>query len=96
MSFRSAWHAYSWFHYRVLNFLARRVVAPAFVVIGGYAAAVNASALLPGGSTLVNGTASTDLVFRISAVVLPLVIAVLGVALYRMKPFVPSAENGDA
>jgi len=81
-------------YWRILNFLVRRVLAVAFAVGGVVVAVANIGAVLPGGTTGVNGAPSTDLVFRWSAVLLPLVVAALGVALYRVEPFTPGTSNG--
>jgi hypothetical protein len=81
-------------HWRIFNFLVRRVVALAFAVGGTVIAVVNIGAVLPGGTFAVNGVASADLVIRWSAVLLPLIVAALGVALYRVAPITPSSSNG--
>jgi hypothetical protein len=72
---------------RIFNFLVRRVVAIAFSIGGTVVALAGLPAILPGGTIDVNGVPSTDLIFRWAAVVLPFVVAALGVALYRAKPF---------
>lgn len=76
-------------YWRVLNFFVRRIVAVAFAVGGVAVALASAHAILPGGTINVDGVPSADLVFRWSAVLLPLVVAALGVALFRVKPFTP-------
>src|ERR1700704_4948741 len=76
-------------HWTVFNFLARRVFACAFI-FGGLVIAVSAlPALLPGGTIKVDGQPSTDLVFRLVGVLLPLGIVLVGVALYRVAPYYP-------
>lgn len=72
-------------HYRFVDFCVRRVVAPAFVVVGLLLAIVGIPALLPGGMVLVNGVPDDDLVMRWASVLLPLLFSGLGVALYRAK-----------
>ncbi len=79
-------------YWRVFNFLVRRIVAVVFAVGGLVMALVSVGAILPGGTINVDGVASTDLVFRWSAVLLPLVVATLGVALFRVKPFNPDRK----
>jgi hypothetical protein len=76
-------------YWRIFNVLARRVVAPGFILVGLVIAVVNTPALLPGGTIPVEGSPSTDLVMRIVSVVLPLLVSALGVALFRAKPFNP-------
>jgi hypothetical protein len=80
-------------YWRFFNFAARRVVAPAFILGGCVVALSQVGALLPGGTVLVDGSPSSDLVFRLAAVLLPLLVAALGVALYRAKPFVPPGSH---
>lgn len=81
-------------YWRIFNFVVRRVVAVAFAVGGLVITLANISAVLPGGHIGFNGIPSTDLVLRWAAVVLPLVVAALGVALYRVRPFTPGWTNG--
>lgn len=80
-------------YWRIFNLLARRVVAIAFAAGGVAIALANISAVLPGGSIAFNGAPSTDLVLRWSAVILPLLVATLGVALYCAKPFMPGQRD---
>jgi len=81
-------------YWRIFNFLVRRVVAVVFAVGGIVEALASIHSVLPGDIISVNGVASDDLVFRWSAVVLPLVVAALGLALYRAKPFAPNFSDG--
>ena len=46
---------------------------------------VNFSMLLPGGKVMVDGVPSDDFVVRAAAVLLPLFVALLGIALFRAK-----------
>lgn len=89
------WRAYEKFHFAVVNFLARRVVGPGFVVVGTLLAGDNLSGLLPGGTTLVEGVPSDDLVLRWVAVFFPALVAVLGLALFRAKPYLPKSDHDD-
>jgi hypothetical protein len=76
------------------SFTARRIVAPLFVLGGGITAVVNIPALLPGRTVMVNGAPSDDLVLRAASVVFPLLVAALGVAMYRASPVrLPEARN---
>ena len=84
--FKSGWDKYTRIHYRLVDFGARRVVAPGFIVVGLLVAAVGMPAVLPGGIVLVNGVPDDDLVMRWASVLLPLLVSGLGVALYRAKP----------
>jgi len=81
-------------YWRIFNFLVRRVVAMAFAVGGILIALDSVHAVLPGGTINFNGLPTSDLVLRWSAIVVPLVVTALGVALYRVKPFTPSNSNG--
>ncbi|WP_293003330.1 hypothetical protein [Nevskia sp.] len=79
-------------YWRVFNFLVRRVVALAFLAGGITVAIINGTSLMPDGTVNVEGAPSTDMVMRLVAVVLPLVVAGLGVLLFRVPPFNPE-EN---
>jgi hypothetical protein len=79
---------------RVFNFLVRRVMAVVFATGGFILTCTSVSVIFPGGTINVDGVPSEDLVFRWVAVVLPMVIAALGVALYRVKPFLPLSHHG--
>ena len=76
-------------YWRIFNFLVRRVVAVGFVVGGLVVGLVNLPALLPGGIVNVGGSPSSDIAIRLVAVILPMVVGALGVALYRVAPFDP-------
>jgi hypothetical protein len=80
---------------RFISFLVRRVVAPAFVLVGGFVAVANLRALLPGGTILVNGLPNHDIVLRLAAVIFPLALAVLGVAIFRAKPIGRNTRDGN-
>jgi hypothetical protein len=79
----------------VFNFLVRRVIASGFMLVGSLIAISNVSDLLPGGTTLVNGVPSDDLVFRWVAVLLPALVALLGFALFRVQPYSPQSVEHD-
>ena len=72
------------------NFMVRRVVASGFVVIGLIIALSNFKAILPDGTIMMNGSPTDDIVLRAVSVFMPLVISVLGIALYRVEPFKPN------
>ena len=76
-------------HWDLVNFLGRRVVSIAFMLGGLVLALADAPALLPGGTILMDGAPSSDWVLRIIAVALPLLVAGLGFALFRAKPYYP-------
>jgi hypothetical protein len=80
-------------YWRIFNFFVRRVVAVGFVVVGLVIGAVNLSSLLPGGTINVDGSPSSDIVLRLVAVLLPIVVAAIGVALFRVAPFDPSKSS---
>ena len=77
-------------YWRVFNFMTRRVMAVCFVVGGLAGFAFGVPNLLPGGTILVNGARSDDVVYRAFAALMPLLICLLGVALFRSKPYLPS------
>lgn len=80
---------YSEFHWKLFNFLARRVIAVGFVVGGSVLAGYGVSNVLPGGTVLVNGIPSDDLVFRWVTFLLPLLFVPFGIALFKAAPFLP-------
>ena len=81
-------------YWRAFNFIARRVVAPAFALVGGLGALSGVPALIdPEGTVLVNGVPDHDLVWRIIAVALPAVVAVFGVLMYRARPYSPGGAS---
>ncbi|KAF0813457.1 hypothetical protein IGB42_01808 [Andreprevotia sp. IGB-42] len=69
------------------NFMVRRVLASLFIVVGLLLCIFNLPALMPGGTLLVDGSPSADLVMRLFAVFFPVLLCVLGIALFRCKPF---------
>jgi len=83
-------------YWRFFNFLVRRVVGVAFIIGGSVVALSWLPALLsPHGTIPVNGVEESDLFYRAFAVVLPALMAVLGVFLYRVKPFVPPGHDHE-
>jgi hypothetical protein len=76
-------------YWRIFNFVGRRVLAPGFIAVGLILAAVNIPTLFPGGSVNLDGSPSNDIVFRLFGVILPLLVAALGIALYRSRPYYP-------
>lgn len=76
-------------YWRFLNFLVRRVVALGFVGTGAVISIWNLPSVLPGGAIGVNGQPSSDIGMRALAVALPLLVAGLGVLLFRANPFYP-------
>jgi hypothetical protein len=79
-------------YWKFFNFIVRRVLAIGFIGVGLILAAYGLPNVLPGGTVLVNGIASDDLVFRWLSVLLPLIAVALGVALFKAAPFKPSAR----
>lgn len=83
-------------HWRVFNFMVRRVMAVGFVFVGLVLVAYGLPTLLPGGTIKVNGVPSDDMVYRLFGTLMPLVACVLGVALYRTRPYLPSWHAAKA
>lgn len=78
-----------YWYWQFFNFIGRRIIGPCFVVGGLIVAGFNFPSLLPGGTINVDGNQSTDIGFRLIGVLVPLVVAALGVALYRAQPYYP-------
>lgn len=83
---------YSDVHWKVFNLSVRRFIAIGFVVIGLVLTLFGIPSVLPGGTVLVNGVPSDDLVLRWIVLLLPLVVVLLDIALYRAQPYVPRKE----
>lgn len=81
---------YSNFHWKVLNFLVRRVVAIGFVTAGLVLVIYGLPNVLPGGTVLLNGVPTDDLVFRWVSILLPSLFIVFGIFLFKAAPFEPS------
>ena len=75
--------------------MVRRIVAPGFVAAGAIVGAWNLPSVLPGGTVGVNGRPSSDMVMRVLSVALPFLVAVLGVLLFRAKPYYPRRSGDD-
>jgi hypothetical protein len=78
---------------RAFNFLARRVIATCFFLGGLVVAGSNITAVFPGGTISVNGYLSSDIFLRTAVVVIPLFMAVVGVLLFRSKPYYPKHDQ---
>ena len=80
---------YSENHWKFFNFLTRRVMALSFIFGGIIMTMLSLPSILPGGTVMVDGNPSDDLVLRWFVFLLPLVVVLLGIALYRVAPFEP-------
>lgn len=80
---------YSETHWKIVDFFARRVLAVGFVVAGSILAIFGVQYILPGGTVLLNGIPSDDLVFRWASFLLPILMVACGIALFKVAPFVP-------
>ena len=78
---------YTELHFKVLNVLVRRVLAPGFIVVGTVLAVYGVRYLMPGATIKVNGVPTDDLVMRIVGVAMPLFMVAFGILLFRAKPF---------
>jgi hypothetical protein len=78
---------YTEWHFKVLNALVRRVLAPGFIIVGTILTLYGVRYLMPGATINVNGVPSDDLLMRIVGVAMPLSAVALGVLLFRAKPF---------
>ncbi|MBC3873365.1 hypothetical protein [Undibacterium flavidum] len=83
---------YSEIHWKSFNFLTRRVMALSFIVGGAISTMYGIPSILPGGTILVEGVPSDDLVLRWTVVLLPSLVVVLGIALYRVAPSEPKKK----
>ncbi len=77
---------------QVLDFVGRRVISVIFAIGGTILAVVNLRFLLPGATMEFDGKPTDDIVLRTVAFVFPLVIAVLGVLMYRVPPRSPKPD----
>ena len=83
-------------YWRLINFLVRRVTAVGFIVVGSILVLEFLPALMdPAGTIPVNGVPESDLGFRLMGVAFPAIVVVLGVLLFRAKPFYPDTSNGE-
>jgi hypothetical protein len=76
-------------YWQFLNFLIRRIVAVGFVFGGIVLFVYGVPSILPGGIVQFNGQPTDDMVFRIFSALFPLVVVVLGIFLFRAKPYYP-------
>lgn len=76
-------------YWRTFNFLIRRVFAIGSISAGIVLAIVDIPALLPDGTVNVDGVPTSDLVFRLLSVAVPLLFVIIGLALFRVKPYYP-------
>ena len=76
-------------HWAAFNFIARRVVGPAFFLGGLLLGGSNVPSVLPGGVIEFNGAPNDDLVLRLLAVLLPFLLSALGLALTFAPPYKP-------
>ena len=84
-------------YWRLFNFLVRRVVAVGFVAVGLVLCLWFFPSLIdPNGTIPVNGVPQSDLFYRLVAVVLPALVAGLGVLLFRLRAWYPQQDGkGD-
>lgn len=83
---------YSEYHWKFFNFLTRRLMALSFIVGGIILTMYGLQCILPGGTVLVDGIPTDDLVFRWVVFLLPLIGVLLGIASYRVAPFEPQKK----
>lgn len=76
-------------YWQFLNFLIRRIVASGFVFGGTVFFIYGVPGILPGGIVQFNGQPTNDMVFRFFSALFPLVVVVLGIFLFRAKPYYP-------
>jgi hypothetical protein len=76
-------------YHRVLDFFLRRIFAVSAIILGTVIALVDLPSLLPGGTFANNGVPTDSWFWRIFAVLFPLLFVILGIALFRAKPFKP-------
>jgi hypothetical protein len=79
---------------RMFDFFARRVFALACIIVGTILSLNSIGTIFSGGAINMNGAPTDDIVLQGFAVLWPLVIAVLGVALYRAKPLRAKPGSG--
>jgi hypothetical protein len=82
-------------HWRIFNFLMRRVVAIAFMAGGTLLFLQGARHLLPGGTIVIDGHPTDDVGMRLIVTVLPGVMAVLGALMFRARPYYPPGVKSD-
>jgi hypothetical protein len=81
-------------YWRFFNFMVRRVLAVWLVFVGSIMCVYFLPSLLdPKGTIPVNGVPESDVVYRLFAVLMPALMAVLGVLLYRVRPYPHGDES---
>jgi hypothetical protein len=78
---------------RLLNAGIRRFVAAAFIGVGGLIALLNLRFLVPGATIELNGEPTSDILTRLVSVILPALIALFGVYLFRLNKLPFSRER---
>lgn len=76
-------------YWRLFNFLTRRVLACSFLVGGIVLFIASVPNVFPGGTVQYDGQATDDMGFRVISVLFPLIVVVLGIFLFRVKPYYP-------
>lgn len=83
-------------HWRLANFLVRRVCAVGFIICGSIVLLAWLPALLdPNGTIPVNGRPEHDIGWRLLGVLIPAIVVVLGILLFRTKPYEPGRRQED-
>lgn len=75
--------------WQFFNFLIRRIIALGFVFGGIILFIYGVPSILPGGTVQFNGEPTDDMVLRFFSALFPLVVVVLGIFLFRAKPYYP-------
>jgi hypothetical protein len=70
---------------KILSFLVRRMIAPGFVFVGGLLAIIDLRFLVPGVTIDYNGQPSSDIGIRLTCVLFPVLMAIFGGVLFRVK-----------
>jgi hypothetical protein len=78
-------------YWRFFNFLIRRIMAVGFILGGIVLFIYGIPSILPGGTVQLNGQPTDDMVFRFFSALFPLIVVVLGIFLFRIKPYYPSS-----
>jgi hypothetical protein len=76
-------------YWQFLNLLIRRILAAGFVCGGIVLFIYGIPSILPGGTAPFNGQPTGDIVFRLFSALFPLLVVVLGIFLFRAKPYYP-------
>jgi hypothetical protein len=78
-------------YWRSFNFLTKRIMAPCFIIGGFVIFIYGVPNILPGGTVQLNGQPTDDMIIRLFSVLMPLIMSVSGVFLFRAKPYYPSS-----